>query len=307
MDKINGIINLYKPTGLTCAELVNETFKKKFKVDKVGYSGTLDKFAEGVLPILLNKATKIAKFLEANDKEYVADIKLGLQTDTLDLTGRIIRDNKEFKINREALLRTIRLFIGQIKQVPPRFSAIKINGQRASDLTRKGINVKLAPRIINIYDIELLNMNKDENIFSIKVKCSKGTFIRALARDIGKKLRSGAVVIKLVRTRNGLFTAQNAIKKEEIEQVQDLSGMRIYSIDEVLKYYPTLIVKSKYQNYVLNGKKINRFYFLDFGNNLAEGIYKIKDTSEKLLAIAEYKREKFFYLKVFAHDYQKEP
>lgn len=303
MNKINGIINLYKPTGLTCAELVNKTFKKKFQFDKIGYSGTLDKFAEGVLPILLNKATKIAKFLEANDKEYIADIKLGLQTDTLDLTGEIVYENKKFIINEEDLTKTLKLFQGQIKQVPPKFSAIKINGQRASDLARKGINIKLAPRIINIYSIELLDMKNDDNQFTIKVKCSKGTFIRALARDIGKKLKTGATVMKLIRTRNGLFTIQDAVKKDDIEKTHDLSDMRIYSIDEVLQYYPTLIVKSKYQNYVLNGKKINRFYFLDFGNNFTEGIYKIKDTSEKLLAIVEYKREKFFYLKVFVNDY----
>lgn len=137
MDKISGIINLYKPTGLTCAELVNETFKKKFKVKKVGYSGTLDKFAEGVLPILLNNATKISRFLEANDKEYIADIKLGVQTDTLDVTGEVVSENKKFKINRNNLLKVLDLFIGQIKQTPPKFSAIKIKGQRASDLTKE--------------------------------------------------------------------------------------------------------------------------------------------------------------------------
>ncbi len=303
MNKVNGIINLYKPTGLTCAELVNETFKKKFDVDKVGYSGTLDKFAEGVLPILLNKATKIAKFLEANDKEYIADIKLGYQTDTLDVTGETVSENKKFSINEKALSEVLISFKGQIKQTPPKFSAIKIKGKRASDLTREGIEVNLAPRIINIYNIELLNIDHDNNLFVIKVKCSKGTFIRALARDIGEKLRSGATVVKLVRTRNGLFTVEDAVKREDIEKFDNLSDLRIYSIDEVLQYYPLLVIKTKYRSNVLNGKEINRLYFLDFGDNLADGIYKIMDTSEKLLAIVEYKKEKFYYLKVFSHDY----
>lgn len=139
-------------------------------------------------------------------------------------------------------------------------------------------------------------------MFTIKVKCSKGTFIRALAGDIGKKLKSGATVIRLVRTRNGLFTADDAVKKEEINKIQNLSDLKIYSIDEVMQYYPRLIVKSKYRDFILNGKEINRFYFLDFGDTLAEGIYKIQDTSERLLAIIEYKKENFYYLKVFSHD-----
>lgn len=303
MHNISGIINLYKPTGLTCAELVNETFKKKFSIKKVGYSGTLDKFAEGVLPILLNRATKISKFLEANDKEYVADIKLGIQTDTLDYTGEVIKEIKNFKINQADLITTLNHFKGEIKQIPPKFSAVKIEGQRASDLTRKGVKVTLPPRIIKIYNIDLLNIDYDNNTFTIKVKCSKGTFIRALARDIGKRLKAGAMVTKLIRTRNGLFTVEEAIKKEAIEKVNELADLRIYTIDEVLKYYPELIIKSKHQHYVKNGKKINRFYFLDFGDNLVEGIYKIKDTKNNLLAIVEYKREKFYYLKVFSNDY----
>ncbi len=302
MHKISGIINLYKPTGLTCAELVNKTFKKKFNINKVGYSGTLDKFAEGVLPILLNKATKISKFLEANDKEYIADIKLGVQTDTLDHTGKVTKENKNFIIDKNNLLDALNNFIGEIKQIPPIFSAIKIEGQRASDLTRKGVNITLPPRIIKIYNIDLLNINEKDNIFQIKVKCSKGTFIRALARDIGVYLKAGAMVTKLIRTRNGLFTVEDAVNKDDINKVEDLADLKIYSIDEVLKYYPELIIKSKYTHFVLNGKRLNRFYFLDFGDNLVEGIYKIKDTSEKLLAIAEYKREKFYYLKVFTDD-----
>lgn len=299
---INGIINLYKPTGLTCAELVNNTFKKKFNINKVGYSGTLDKFAEGVLPILLNSATKISKFLEANDKEYIAEIKLGIQTDTLDHTGKVIKKNKKYKINEISLTKILNTFKGEIKQLPPKFSAIKIKGKRASDLTRKGINIKLLPRIIKIYNIELLNIDYDKNNFTIKVKCSKGTFIRALARDIGNRLKAGATVVKLIRTRNGLFTVDKAITKNDIENVEEISDLRIYSIDEVLQYYPELIIKTKYKQFVLNGKQINRFYFLDFGDNLVEGIYKIKDTSNKLLSIVEYKKEKFYYLKVFAHD-----
>ncbi len=299
---INGIINLYKPTGLTCAELVNNTFKKKFNIKKVGYSGTLDKFAEGVLPILLNNATKISKFLEANDKEYIAEIKLGIQTDTLDYTGKIIKENKKYKINEISLTKILNTFKGEIKQIPPKFSAIKIKGKRASDLTRKGINIKLLPRIIKIYNIELLNIDYDKNNFTIKVKCSKVTFIRALARDIGNRLKAGATVVKLIRTRNGLFTFDKAITKKDIENVEEISDLQIYSIDEVLQYYPELIIKPKYNHFVINGKQINRFYFLDFGDNLVEGIYKIKDTSNKLLSIVEYKREKFYYLKVFAYD-----
>lgn len=299
MIDLEGIINLYKPTEITCADLVNQIFKKRFKIKKVGYAGTLDKFAEGVLPVLLNSATKISKFLEANDKEYIATIKLGEETDTLDLTGNIIKQNTDFKINQPLLEKTLKSFVGEIKQDPPKFSAIKIRGQRASDRTRQGEKIKLLPRIIKIYSIDLINMDCNQNLFSIKVKCSKGTFIRALARDIGKKLNSGGTVIKLIRSRNGLFTVEEAITKEKLENTNYLSDLRIYPINEVLRYYPTLTIKSNYIRDVINGKKLNRFNFFDFGDNLIDGIYKICNKEDKLFAIVEYKREKFYYLKVF--------
>ncbi|MDD5066901.1 MAG: tRNA pseudouridine(55) synthase TruB [bacterium] len=298
---INGIVNIYKPTGITCADLVN-VFKKHFRISKVGYAGTLDMFAEGVLPVLLNKATKISKFIEANDKEYLAEVQLGLATDTGDLTGQPVHQDPGFVLNRTDLEKVLKTFIGTIRQLPPEYSAIKINGKRASDLVRQGIKVKVPYRFIKIYEINLLTLDEARKTFTMNVKCSKGTYIRALARDIGKKLHTGGSLNKLVRRRNGLFTAEDAMTMEEFRKIDDLNRLKIYSMNEVLKHYPALIIKNTYIDYIRNGKKLNKFHFLDFGDNLINGIYKISDKDENLLAVVEHKNGKFFYLKVFHND-----
>lgn len=294
-----GIINFYKPSGLTCAEFVDTVVKKRFDFKKIGYSGTLDKFAEGVLPVLINKATKIAKFLEAEDKEYIAQIKFGIQTDTLDITGNVIKEEKNYRLNLPDILLTLQKFIGEITQLPPKYSAIKIKGKRASDLVRAGKDVKLKPRKIKIYNIELLSYNINKNIVEIKVHCSKGTYIRALARDVAGKLNTGATVVKLIRSRSGLFNIKNSITKEELETVEDITHIKIFTLNEVLSRYPSLTVKSQYRNFILNGKKLNRFMFVDYGEPVADGIYRLIDNQNNLLAMVEYKREKFYYLRVF--------
>ncbi len=302
MQKIDGIINLNKPTGITCADLVNRYIKHNFKISKVGYAGTLDKLAEGVLPILFNQATKISKFLEANDKEYVAEIKLGIETDTCDISGKIINTFPNITLEKKDIENVLPTFFGTIQQMPPVYSALKIKGQRASDLVRQGKSVHLEPRTIKIYDIKLLDFDKNEKCLTLQVKCSKGTYIRALARDIGRKLKTGGTIKKLVRTRNGLFTLAEAVTINQLEKVKDLKDLPIYSMSEVLKYYPNLTIKQTYKSHVFNGKYLNRFSFIDFGDNLADGIYKVSDKDQNLIALIEYKKERFYYLKVFHHD-----
>ncbi len=294
-----GIINFYKPTGFTCAEFVTNFVKKRFNFKKIGYSGTLDKFAEGVLPVLINKATKISKFLEAEDKEYVAKIKFGSQTDTLDINGDVVKVDKNYKLDVPKLLVVLQKFIGEIYQMPPKFSAIKINGERASDIVREGKEVKLKPRKINIYNIEVLSFDLDNNIVEIKVFCSKGTYIRALARDVAKKLNTGATVIKLIRERSGIFNAKDAVRKEELEKINDITEIKIYTLNNVLLRYPSLTIKTKYIQHLKYGNKLNRFMFIDYGDNVNNGIYRIIDTDNELLAMVEYKDEKFYYLRVF--------
>ncbi|MBN1899139.1 MAG: tRNA pseudouridine(55) synthase TruB [Spirochaetes bacterium] len=299
-EHTSGIINFYKPTGLTCAEFVDSVIKKNFPFKKIGYSGTLDKFAEGVLPILVNQATKIAKFLEAEDKEYIARIKLGVETDTLDITGQVVREDKDFRIDMAILLPVLQKFIGVIFQLPPEYSAIKIKGQRASDLVRSGEKVELKPRKIRIYNIELLSQKLEENIIELKVSCSKGTYIRALARDMAKKLGTGATVISLIRSKSGLFERKNSIKREQIKTGKlDITDIKIFTINEVLARYSPLIIKSQYRHFIINGKRLNRFMFVDYGDDLREGIYRVMDHEQSLLAMVEYKKEKFFYLRVF--------
>ncbi len=298
MSEISGVLNINKPAGTTSADYL-AFIKKKLNLNKVGYAGTIDKFAQGVLPILINKATKIAQWVDGATKEYIAKIKFGINTDTNDITGNIINEDKNFKLDIPEFLITLNSFIGEQMQVPPLFSAKKINGKRASDLVRKGEKVELKPEKITIFNIEVENINTETNIAELKITCSKGTFIRALARDIGEKLNTYATVVELIRTKNGIFNIQESIDKQTIENTTSVSQLKVFSMNEVLNNFKELNIISSYKKLILNGKFINKFYFHNYEDINSDGIYRIIDNNSNLIALIEYKNKKFHYLRVF--------
>ena len=212
----NRILNINKPRDWTSFDVVKK-IRKITRIKKVGHAGTLDPFATGVLLIAMGKGTRQISHLMDLEKEYIGTIELGTETDTCDATGTIIRQKSTELITPMAIRQVLSEFVGEIEQIPPTFSAVKVNGVRAYKLARQGIDFQLNARRGKIFALELLECNIP--LIQIRVCCSKGTYIRALARDIGAKLETGANLKELVRSRIGNFRIEDAIEIEDFEKM----------------------------------------------------------------------------------------
>lgn len=230
----NGILNIDKPQGITSHDVV-DVIRKVFPKLKVGHTGTLDPLATGVLPICIGEATKLTNNLTAENKKYRVKMLLGVETDTYDVTGRImfasVLDKDEIYIKER-----IKRFVGKQEQIPPVYSAIRVDGKRAYSYAREGKEVELKPRTIEIYSIDNIKVDMLKKEVSFDVACSKGTYIRSLVNDIGKKIGCGAIMVELERIQTGNFKIENSIKlydflKLDYEDMLD----RIISIEEYYK------------------------------------------------------------------------
>ncbi|MFU7502681.1 MAG: tRNA pseudouridine(55) synthase TruB [Candidatus Tisiphia sp.] len=208
-------LNIYKPKGISSAKLVS-IIKKNLLGAKVGHYGTLDVEAEGVLPLAIGEATKLVRVLVDAKKTYIFTVQFGRQTDTADESGKLIGVT-DYIPNENDCHNICKKFIGTIKQCPPAFSAIKVNGIRSYKLARENLTVELTPRNIEIYNLECVNFDHQNNQATYRVECSKGTYVRTLAEDIALFLQSLAFVLELQRTKVGIFTASNAIKLSELD------------------------------------------------------------------------------------------
>ena len=247
---MNGVINIIKNTGMTSFDVVARV-RKITKEKKVGHTGTLDPEASGVLPICLGKATKIIDYMMENEKAYRVSFKLGIVTDTYDLEGKIIREKDASNVGKEEIIRVISNFIGNIKQVPPMYSALKQNGVNLYELARKGIEVKREARDITIYKIENIDI-QDE--ICMDVYCSKGTYIRSLCFDIGEELGVGATMTKLCRIKNGNFTLENGLNIDDLNE--ENVKQRIISIEEALCRFDKIVVNNKFTKLLVNGVRV---------------------------------------------------
>lgn len=247
---MNGVINIIKNTGMTSFDVVARV-RKITKEKKVGHTGTLDPEASGVLPICLGKATKIIDYMMENEKAYRVSFKLGIVTDTYDLEGKIIREKDASNVGKEEIIRVISNFIGNIKQVPPMYSALKQNGVKLYELARKGIEVKREARDITIYKIENIDI-QDE--ICMDVYCSKGTYIRSLCFDIGEELGVGATMTKLCRIKNGNFTLENGLNIDDLNE--ENVKQRIISIEEALCRFDKIVVNNKFTKLLVNGVRV---------------------------------------------------
>lgn len=255
---MNGIILINKEKGCTSHDVVYKV--KKLTNSKVGHTGTLDPNATGVLPLLIGEATKISKYLINHDKEYEVVLELGKKTSTADVEGEVIKEKEvPAEIFEEQHVKEIlKTFIGKQEQVPPIYSAIKVNGKKLYEYARKGQEVKLEPRKIEIYNIELLNINKDEKQISFRVKCSKGTYIRSLCEDIAEKLGTVGFMKELKRTVVGDFKIENAITVEELkEKIENKDYTYIISIEEIFKENDRIDLKSQNYSKYVNGVKLD--------------------------------------------------
>ena len=214
-NDFSGLILVNKPSGITSFKLTN-IIRKKLNVKKAGHCGTLDPLASGLMIILVGKYTKLQDKFMKQDKVYFAEIKMGTKTDSGDLDGKIISQSDYSHVTKELIENTCKSFTGKIQQIPPMYSALKFHGQKLYELARKGITVERKPREITIYNIDLIDYKKDT--FSIRVKCSSGTYIRTLAEDIGTKLNTDTVLINLIREETGKYKLTDAINIDDIKE-----------------------------------------------------------------------------------------
>ena len=237
---MTGVLNIYKEKGYTSHDVV-AILRRIAKTKKVGHTGTLDPNATGVLPVCFGRATKLADYLASADKTYIAEVIFGLETNTGDITGEVIAKNNVI-FDKAAIESAVNSFAfaqsGVYMQTPPMFSAIKIGGKKLYEIARKGKSIEVPARPVTIHEIEILEFRPEKNSIIIKVKCSKGTYIRSLAIDIGKKLGGSATMGELERTQSGIFDICNAIKLstlKESAEVGELSNF-ISPVDKILPY-----------------------------------------------------------------------
>lgn len=214
-----GFLNIYKPVGMTSHDVVS-VLRRVTKIKQIGHTGTLDPFAEGVLPICIGKATRLIEYLQ-DDKEYLATVQFGAATNTFDLDGEKVFTSDK-KVSRDDIKEGLKSFEGEISQLPPIFSAIKVKGKKLYEYARKGEEVEIQPRKVVIENIELKNFDEELQQAQILLKCSKGTYIRSIANDLGKNLGCGGYLIKLIRTQAGKFRVENSVQLDRIDVESNL-------------------------------------------------------------------------------------
>ena len=288
---MDGIILVNKEKDFTSHDVVS--IVKKITESKVGHTGTLDPNATGVLPLLIGNATKISKYLINHDKEYEAVIQLGKKTTTADIEGEVIEEKEvpeKIYIECENILKS---FIGKQKQTPPAYSAIKVNGKKLYSYAREGIKIEIEPRNIEIYNIELMNINKEEKQISFRVSCSKGTYIRSLCEDIADKLGTVGYMKDLKRTKVGDFEIKEAITIDELKEKFEKNDFSdVITIENIFKYMPKIELNENNIKQYLNGVKITEKnqdgIYRIFYKNEFNGIGIVKDNKLKRdLVIAE--------------------
>lgn len=246
---MDGVINLWKPSGITSHDAVYKV-RRALHERRVGHTGTLDPMAEGVLPICVGKATKIADYIAASRKTYLATMLLGKETDTQDITGNVTGECEKH-ITKEQLADAVGAFVGEIEQIPPMYSAVHHNGKRLYELARSGIVVERKPRKVTIYNINIVETDGDS--VKLLVECSKGTYIRTLCHDIGKRMGSCACMSELCRTQSGIFTADESIT---LETLMAEGEKHLIPPDRFFKDLPKISVSEKDEWRIRNGAAI---------------------------------------------------
>ena len=311
----NGLINVYKEPGFTSMDVV-AVLRGILKQKKIGHTGTLDPQAEGVLMVCLGNATKLCTFLEDKDKEYVCRMLLGTTTDTEDTTGNVIKETtfnylsvgesgEKPTITDEDIKRVINSFVGDIKQVPPMYSALKKDGKKLYELARQGIEIEREARDIKIYDIEIMEIALPYVTF--RVKCSKGTYVRSLCRDIGEKLGVGACMDHLTRTAVSFFMIDNALKLSDIERLakEDKIDELVLETSEVFKDKKALHVLPEYAKFIDNGNPLLKEYVRledlekDSDNNQyikEDNLFRVYNASGQFVAVYSYDESRDIYM-----------
>ena len=291
---MNGIINVYKEKGFTSHDVVAK-LRGILRQKKIGHTGTLDPDATGVLPVCLGNATKLCDMLTDKNKTYQAVLKLGIVTDTQDMTGEI-QEEKIVSVTKEEVESTILSFIGDYEQIPPMYSALKVNGKKLYELAREGKVIERKARLVHILDIQIQNIDMEQHEIIMLVSCSKGTYIRTLCHDIGEKLGCGGCMKSLLRTKVGAFTIEDSLKLEEIEELHKTNNLDSYLVkpDEVFKDYAGIIVKDSADRLLYNGNAFQK-------RNVAEILegnqeqYRVYDSKNVFVGVYIWSEERQVY------------
>jgi tRNA pseudouridine synthase B len=284
---INGIINIFKEKNFTSHDVVAK-MRGILKQKKIGHTGTLDPDATGVLLVCLGNATKLCDIITDRTKEYEAEMLFGVTTDTQDISGKVIKTSDVIPSDEE-IKKAIEKFSKSYMQLPPMYSALKVNGKKLVDLAREGVEVERKKRLVNIYSLDILELKYPKA--KLRVKCGKGTYIRTLCHDIGESLGCGASLTSLIRTEVSGFRAENAITLNTLEKLRDEDKIKdiLISTDRVFESLKKLYVNDESRKYAYNGNKLNNKNFtkLDtyFSNNEKVCIY---DLDKKFLGVYEF-------------------
>lgn len=294
---INGIINVYKERGYTSHDVVAK-LRGILHQKKIGHTGTLDPEAEGVLPVCLGKATRVCDMLTEKDKVYETVLLLGQKTDTQDTTGTVL-DTREVSCTKEQVEAAVKSFVGTYAQIPPMYSALKVNGKKLCDLARAGVEVERKPREVTIFSIDIEEISLPR--VKMNVHCSKGTYIRTLCQDIGDKLGCGGCMESLLRTKVAQFTLEDSLRLNEIEKrVQELrQGTEselttellkeiVTRTDAVFEGYPKLSAKNGFEKMLYNGNAMQPEWLDGWKDSLQEKKIRLYDQQERFIGIYQY-------------------
>ncbi len=304
----NGILNVNKPAGWTsqdvCAKL-----RGRLHIRKIGHTGTLDPMATGVLPVCIGRATRIIEYYDKDYKSYHASMKLGIETDTLDITGEILRESPVRIVNGSSddamsvsiddIRQAFADYTGEIEQIPPKYSALKINGRRAYDLAREGKAVDIKPRRITVLSNEISNMDCDNATVEYDVVCSKGTYIRTICDDIGRTLGCGAVMTSLCRTSNGFFRLEDALELSDIIEMNDEDlESRIIAPEDTLISLGTIVVNDNRVIAYCNGHSSSAKTFRITEETKYDNIFKVCSGDGRFLGIGAVENGELIPVKV---------
>ena len=288
----SGIINVYKEKGFTSFDVVAK-LRGILKTKKIGHTGTLDPDAEGVLPVCIGRGTKVCDILTDKDKVYEAVMLLGVETDTQDTSGEILKE-KPVEASEEAVREAMLSFVGDYAQVPPMYSALKVNGKKLYELAREGKTVERKARNVQIFSIEIQEINLPR--VRMSVHCSKGTYIRTLCHDIGEKLGCGGCMEKLLRTKVGIFELRDTLKLAQIQELAKAGTVeeKIISVDELFEDYCRVRTTAEFDVVVHNGNRIEKRMLEE---KLPEDTERLRvyDSQGGFIGIYEYSKERRDY------------
>lgn len=300
----NGIISVYKEAGFTSHDVVAK-LRGILKQKKIGHTGTLDPDATGVLPVCLGSGTKLCGMLTDTDKEYRATLFLGKVTDTQDASGKILEE-KEVRVSVQEAEEAVMSYLGDYSQIPPMFSAIKVDGKRLYQLAREGKEIERRPRLVRIHSLEIESMELPRIV--LRIGCSKGTYIRTLCHDIGQKLGCGGMMESLERTKAGMFLAEDALTLADIEKRRDEGRLleKIVPVDSVFSGWRPVTVKSEFQKWIDNGNAFSLDMIREKQKYMPEESIKVYNEDGRFYGIYRFRQAdgRFWPVKMFMENGQ---